>query len=108
MSKTGHTPPDHDTKLPRPLVARVEQWQRSGHYWRSGWHSHPWGQWSYATQGTLLVKTPDSCYFAFPKLAIWIPPHVKHLLQSTSPKGTIKSLYVANERLPEPAGNRFM
>ena len=86
------------TKLPRPVFARVENWQQSGS--QTHWHTHDWGQWSYVVEGMLIVHTRQGQYVAPPQFAIWIPEGVEHKVISNG-AAQMRSLYIETCSLAE-------
>ncbi|MGF1684597.1 AraC family transcriptional regulator [Photobacterium minamisatsumaniensis] len=84
--------------LPRPVYARVENWDDSGSH--TQWHTHHWGQWSYAVEGILVVHTQDGHYVAPPQYAIWIPEGVNHRVISNG-AAQMRSLYISSDLLNE-------
>lgn len=82
--------------LPRRLYARVESLAQPA--W-TPWHSHPWGQLSYAITGVLTVTTSEGSYVAPPQRAVWIAADVEHQVRS-SPRAEMRSLYVSAEAAP--------
>lgn len=95
MSRNGHSSPVHRpipqlSNLPRPLYARVESLARPA---ATDWHSHPWAQLSYATQGVLSVHTQTGRFLAPPQRAILVPPDLPHAVLS-SPRTEMRSLYM--------------
>ncbi|WEM44472.1 helix-turn-helix transcriptional regulator (plasmid) [Photobacterium sp. DA100] len=84
--------------LPRPVYARVENWQQSGS--QTHWHSHDWGQWSYAVEGMLIVHTQQGQYVAPPQFAIWIPEGIEHKVISNG-AAQMRSLYIETSSLAE-------
>ncbi|MDL2284292.1 helix-turn-helix transcriptional regulator [Oxalobacter sp. OttesenSCG-928-P03] len=42
------------------------------------YHAHPWNQFTYATEGTLIVDVQSSRYIITPEQAIWIPADTLH------------------------------
>lgn len=61
-------------------------------------HAHDQAQFTYASEGVLTVITPKGRYAIPPAMAVWIPPHVPHAVQT---QGVVKfrSLYISPERL---------
>ncbi|MCO5787013.1 AraC family transcriptional regulator [Pseudomonas sp. G11-1] len=95
MSRNGQSSPVHRPvpklpHLPRPLYARVESLARPA---ATDWHSHPWAQLSYATQGVLSVHTQTGRFLAPPQRAILVPPDMPHAVLS-SPRTEMRSLYL--------------
>lgn len=95
MSRNGHNSPVHRPipqlpHLPRPLYARVESLAQPA---ATDWHSHPWAQLSYATQGVLSVHTRTGRFLAPPQRAILVPPDLPHAVLS-SPRTEMRSLYL--------------
>ncbi|MDV5170385.1 helix-turn-helix transcriptional regulator [Photobacterium rosenbergii] len=86
------------SKLPRPVYARVENWQQSGS--QTHWHTHNWGQWSYAVEGMLIVHTRQGQYVAPPQFAIWIPEGVEHKVISNG-AAQMRSLYIETDALAD-------
>ncbi|MGF1733769.1 helix-turn-helix domain-containing protein [Photobacterium satsumensis] len=84
-------------ELPRPVYARVESWQQSGS--QTHWHTHGWGQWSYAAEGMLIVHTRQGHYVAPPQFAIWIPEGIEHKVISNG-AAQMRSLYIDTTSLP--------
>lgn len=87
--------------LPRPVYARAEDMtQRSSTHE----HSHPWVQFSYASQGVLHMETPGAVLIAPPQWGILVPPGQPHTVKNTA--GTrMRSLYIAHDRLPRVIGH---
>ncbi|WP_158262652.1 AraC family transcriptional regulator [Photobacterium sanctipauli] len=75
----------------------MENWDASGSQTR--WHTHDWGQWSYAVEGILIVHTEDGHYVAPPQYAIWIPEGVNHKVISNG-AAQMRSLYISSQLLP--------
>ncbi|KHT62343.1 hypothetical protein RJ45_18000 [Photobacterium gaetbulicola] len=84
--------------LPRPVYARVENWQQSGS--QTHWHNHDWGQWSYAVEGMLIVHTRQGQYVAPPQYAIWIPKGIEHKVISNG-AAQMRSLYIETDSLAD-------
>lgn len=61
-------------------------------------HSHEWGQFIYASQGVMLVKTPHHHYIVPPEQGVWLLPHIDHEVQSLTPV-SLTSFYIATEML---------
>ncbi len=87
--------PDLDV-LPRPIYARPESWGDSGSI--TQWHHHPWGQFSYAISGVLMVVTQTGRYIAPPQFAIWVPASCSHKVISAG-AAEMRSLYVQSPQL---------
>ncbi|PSU33914.1 AraC family transcriptional regulator [Photobacterium lutimaris] len=85
-------------ELPRPVYARVENWQQSGS--QTHWHTHGWGQWSYAAEGMLIVHTRQGHYVAPPQFAIWIPEGIEHKVISNG-AAQMRSLYIETKYLSD-------
>lgn len=85
-------PPDLKS-LPRPVFARSESLPADS---ASRPHSHPWVQFSWASSGTLLVRTPASSHAAPPQQAIWVPPGLLHSVENAAPT-EMRSLYIEPE-----------
>lgn len=77
--------------LPRPIWARPESWGEGGSI--TAWHQHDWGQFSYAAEGILKVKTPDVEFVAPPHYGIWIPAGVRHQVVSEG-AAKMRGLYI--------------
>ena len=95
MSRNGHhravhRPIPQMPHLPRPLFARVESLARPA---ATDWHSHPWAQLSYATQGVLSVHTQTGRFLAPPQRAILVPADMPHAVLN-SPRTEMRSLYL--------------
>lgn len=84
-------------QLPRPVWARPERWDEQGS--ATPWHSHTWGQFSYAAQGILSVQTENASYVSPPHYGIWVPEGVTHQVVSDG-AATMNSLYIDSQVLP--------
>ncbi|WP_370551239.1 helix-turn-helix transcriptional regulator [Glaciimonas sp. PAMC28666] len=62
-------------------------------------HRHPWGQVTYAPEGTLRVSVGNSTWIVPPLRAIWIPPHVVHEIK-TIEKAQLRALYIHTSVTP--------
>lgn len=62
-------------------------------------HSHPWLQFSYASQGVLDVYTAGGRFLAPPQRAVWIPAGMQHQVRC-SISTQIRSLYIQPQALP--------
>ena len=92
MSIKGQTRPIPQLEaLPTPVYARTESWGSEGSV--TDWHSHPWGQLTYAATGVLTVKTQHACYVAPPHYAIWLPAFAEHQVLSEG-AAEMRSLYL--------------
>lgn len=80
-------------QLPRPLYGHVEALPNLVLGYR---HRHPWGQFAYAEQGVLEVRSSAGRFVAPPQRAVWIPAGVMHRVVSSA-QTRIRSLYVAPE-----------
>jgi AraC-like DNA-binding protein len=87
------------TQLPRPVYARSENWDHSGS--QTLWHSHAWGQWSYAIKGVLVVHTHAGRFVAPPQYAIWVPEGIEHQVISSG-AAQMRSLYIRTGSLINP------
>ncbi|MBO1272297.1 helix-turn-helix transcriptional regulator [Shewanella sp. 4t3-1-2LB] len=87
------------SELPRPIYARAESWSDNGS--QTEWHSHPWGQLSYALSGILVVNTRRGRYVAPPQYAIWLPAQEQHEVVSGG-AAVMRSLYVDSGQLAQP------
>lgn len=43
-------------------------------------HSHPWAQISMSSKGVIRMTAGDSTYLVPPQRALWIPPHLEHVV----------------------------
>lgn len=82
--------------LPRPVYGHALALPNRAieHY-----HSHPWAQLSYATQGVIQVTTVTGRFVAPPLRAVWIPPGVPHGVKC-SKNTEIRSLYIDEKMMP--------
>ncbi|MCL9782433.1 helix-turn-helix transcriptional regulator [Vibrio sp. S4M6] len=87
--------PNLDT-LPRPIYARPESWGPEGRL--TDWHSHQWGQFSYAVSGVLNVSTKLASYVSPPQYGIWIPENTEHKVESNV-AAEMRSLYINTNAL---------
>lgn len=84
--------PDLET-LPRPFYSRreslvVDTWTPP--------HTHPWGQFSYASRGVLGVRTSAGDFTAPPRYGVWLPPGEGHQVLSHGPT-EMRSFYLTPE-----------
>ena len=56
-------------------------------------HSHPWAQLAYSTTGVLRVTAADHTYIVPTSRAVWIPPHVEHVVTVVE-DAELRTLYV--------------
>lgn len=89
--------------LPRPIWARPESWGDEGSI--TEWHQHAWGQFSYAAEGILKVKTPEVEFVAPPHYGIWIPAGVQHQVVSEG-AAKMRGLYVQAALMALPSWQR--
>lgn len=82
--------------LPRPIYGQAETLPNLALGYR---HSHPWLQFSYASQGVLDVHTDNGRYLAPPQRAVWIPAGVEHQVRCSG-NTLIRSLYIEPAVLP--------
>lgn len=69
-------------------------------------HSHEWGQFVYASEGVMLVETPQHRYIVPPEQGVWLLPLVDHEVRSLT-HVSLTSFYIATEMLihmPEESG----
>ncbi|CAH0536052.1 AraC family transcriptional regulator [Vibrio marisflavi] len=83
-------------ELPRPIYARPESWGPEGRL--TDWHSHKWGQFSYAVSGVLNVSTEQASYVSPPQYGIWIPENTTHKVESNV-AAEMRSLYINMDAL---------
>lgn len=79
--------------LPRPFYSRreslvVDTWTPP--------HTHPWGQFSYASRGVLGVRTSAGDFTAPPRYGVWLPPGEGHQVLSHGPT-EMRSFYLTPE-----------
>ncbi|WP_243310069.1 AraC family transcriptional regulator [Fundidesulfovibrio agrisoli] len=84
--------------LPRPVFVRLEILPAGS---RTRVHSHPWGQFTYASKGVLEVSTATGSHVAPPDRAVWIPPDTRHSVTNSS-EAEMRSLYVDASAVAEP------
>lgn len=84
-------------QLPRPVYGQAEALPNVALNYL---HSHPWWQFSYASQGVLDVHTQDGRYLAPPQRAVWIPAGVEHRVHCSG-HTLIRSLYIAPSALKQ-------
>ena len=85
-------------QLPRPVYGQAETLPNLVLGYR---HSHPWLQFSWASQGVLDVHTDTGRYLAPPQRAVWIPAGVEHQVRCTR-QTEIRSLYIEPNALQQP------
>lgn len=56
-------------------------------------HSHDWGQLAYASEGIMIVSTPEGSWTIPPARAVWIPPNVEHWISIPGPGAFFRSVY---------------
>lgn len=56
-------------------------------------HSHPWGQLAMSGTGTIRMSAAHSTFLVPPSRALWIPPHVEHVV-TTIEDAEIRTLYI--------------
>jgi len=83
-------------QLPRLIYARCESWGPEGRL--TDWHSHRWGQFSYAVSGVLNVSTEQASYVSPPQYGIWIPQDTIHKVESNV-AAEMRSLYINMDAL---------
>ncbi|WP_243366482.1 AraC family transcriptional regulator [Fundidesulfovibrio soli] len=84
--------------LPRPVFVRLEMLPAGS---RTRVHSHPWGQFTYASKGVLEVSTATGSHVAPPDRAVWIPPETEHSV-TNSAEAEMRSLYVEASAVARP------
>jgi len=94
MHRVRH-PPDMQ-RLPRPVFARSESLAADS---ASRAHAHPWVQFSWASSGSLVVRTPTSSHVAPPQRAVWVPPGMVHGVANTA-RTEMRSLYIDPAAVP--------
>jgi len=85
-------------RLPRPVFVRSETLPAGS---RTRVHSHPWGQFTYASRGILEVGTATGSHVAPPDRAVWIPPDTGHSVANSS-EAEMRSLYVEASAVHRP------
>lgn len=83
--------PDFDS-LPAPVFLRSEDLSGRQMFPR---HAHPWNQFVYAKEGSLVVSVDDSWYVITPEQAIWVPSDMPHTV-GTLHGAQFRNLYVAD------------
>ncbi|WOB06281.1 helix-turn-helix transcriptional regulator [Piscinibacter gummiphilus] len=56
-------------------------------------HSHPWGQLAFSVTGVIRMTATQSTYIVPPSRAVWIPPHVEHMVNVVE-DAEIRTLYL--------------
>ncbi len=56
-------------------------------------HSHPWGQLAFSVTGVLRMTATRSTYIVPPSRAVWIPPHVEHMVNVVE-DAELRTLYL--------------
>lgn len=56
-------------------------------------HSHPWAQVAFSTTGVLRVTAADHTYIVPPSRAVWVPPHVVHVVTVVE-DAELRTLYI--------------
>ena len=56
-------------------------------------HSHSWGQLAYASEGIMIVSTPEGSWTVPPARAVWIPPGVEHAISIPGSGAFFRSVY---------------
>jgi len=82
--------PPNMIRLPRPVFVHSEDLPEDS---ASRAHAHPWGQFSWASSGTLVVRTPTSSQVAPPQRAVWVPPGMMHGVENIG-RAEMRSLYI--------------
>ena len=83
--------PDGQPKRPINMLRRTLAPQTIVHA-----HSHNWGQFIYAYEGTLDITTPDGRYLAPPNRGVWVPSNTPHEV-STLGGAELSSVYITVE-----------
>ncbi|MGY4828846.1 AraC family transcriptional regulator [Sphaerotilaceae bacterium SBD11-9] len=56
-------------------------------------HSHPWGQLAFSVTGVVRMTAARSTFIVPPSRAVWIPPHVEHVV-SVVEDAELRTLYL--------------
>lgn len=56
-------------------------------------HHHPWGQLAFSVTGVLRMTATRSTYIVPPSRAVWIPPHVEHMVNVVE-DAELRTLYL--------------
>jgi AraC-like DNA-binding protein len=91
MSQNRQDPAEGDIVI-RSLGLGLPQ----GHH--TGPHAHPWAQLVYASAGVLTVTTPVGLWVVPSLRAVWIPPGLKHEVQTTGAV-SMQTLYLRPDRV---------
>ncbi len=105
MSPIGQKAPPREIppleRLPRPVHARSETLGAGS--WTKP-HSHPWAQFTYASEGILEVRTQAGSHIVPPQRAVWVPPGMVHEVLTGGP-AEMRSLYIDADAAPWVAGS---
>ena len=63
--------------MPRPVMVRAFDLEAGSEVEP---HHHDWGQLAYASEGILVVSTPQGSWTVPPARAVWIPPRIDHAI----------------------------
>lgn len=61
-------------------------------------HRHEWGQFVYASDGVMLVETPQHRYIVPPEQGVWLLPHIDHEVRTLT-QVSLTSFYIATDML---------
>lgn len=89
------------TRLPRPVYVRAESLAAGAGF---TYHSHPWVQFLYASNGMLRVTLLSGSFAVPSRYAVWIPPGVEHQVTAVG-TADFRSLYLDPASVA-PAGER--
>ena len=76
--------------MPRPLMVRAFDLLPGQEV---DAHSHSWGQLAYASEGIMIVSTPEGSWTVPPARAVWIPPGVEHAISIPGTGAYFRSVY---------------
>jgi len=63
--------------MPRPVMVRAFALEPGSEVEP---HDHEWGQLAYASEGILVVSTPQGSWTVPPARAVWLPPRMEHAI----------------------------
>ncbi len=60
-------------------------------------HHHDWGQLAYASDGIMIVSTPEGAWTIPPARAVWVPPGVDHAISIPGDGAFFRSVYTRDD-----------
>ncbi len=76
--------------MPRPIMVRAFPLEPGSEVQP---HDHEWGQLAYASEGILVVSTPQGSWTVPPARAVWLPPRMEHAIHVPG-RVAFRSVYI--------------